>query len=75
MLIETIKTKCVDVFLTLTEGRPMIFVTGLFTDCVSGERVCLWKDRKNGDLWMATHKWSRFRVEYPKETEYDELRD
>jgi hypothetical protein len=46
----------------LTGGRPMIREGFNFTDRVSGESVCDYRDRL-GRRWMATSKWARFRVE------------
>lgn len=49
-------------FYHLTGGRPMIDKGYNFTDCVSGERVRNYVDFY-GRKWMATNKWSLFRVE------------
>ena len=46
----------------LTGGRPMRYVAYLFTNVVSGEGVCHYRDRLGRD-WMATSAWSLFRVE------------
>ncbi len=43
-------------------GRPMICMGYHFTDIVSGKPVYKFID-KLGRIWMAEHKWARFRVE------------
>lgn len=45
----------------LTGGRPMTKVCFMFTDVVSGEPVYRFEDTY-GRAWMATHRWSFFRV-------------
>ena len=49
----------------LLGGRPMIFMSELFTDLVSGKKVNIDVDRY-GRFWMANNRWSKFRVEKSK---------
>lgn len=48
-------------FYMLTGGRPMERLDYAFTDHVSGESVCHYRD-KLGRIWLATGSWALFRV-------------
>jgi len=45
----------------LLGGRPMKFVTFMFTDVVSGKKVNIYRDSLER-FWMAENKWGWFRV-------------
>lgn len=45
----------------LTGGRPMRHVEFRFYDGIGNEAVSLWRDRL-GRYWLATQRWSLFRV-------------
>ena len=49
-------------FYKLTGGRPMIFIKREFIEHVSGKYVNLYRDKLNRKF-LATHKWSIFRVQ------------
>ena len=49
----------------LLGGRPMQWLSFAFTDSVSGKPVHYWRDRL-GRYWLASGKWSLFRVETQK---------
>ncbi len=52
-----------DFFYRLSGGRPMEMVrANLFTDVVANAPVHVWRDGFNR-FWIATDKWSLFRVE------------
>lgn len=48
-------------FYKITNGRPMIYQRDLFWDFIGQEKVKLYTD-VFGREWMATTKWSNFRV-------------
>jgi hypothetical protein len=53
----------IKVFYIVTGGRPMKRECSAFYDPIANEPVYFFRDRLNNVRYMATHKWSRFRVE------------
>ena len=62
------KTLFRKIILFLTGARPMIKLGYAFTDMLSGARVYDFVDQK-GRLWLATDRWSIFRMKNTDKTD------